>query len=231
MAFGFAVKRLALLVGAMGASAALVSAASFAMFNSTANFQENTFAAGTVQLNNASPTATCNVGPMEPGDSTPAYQSAGGNGQDTPCTYSVTYDGSLAAWIGLQIENDSPNQDIGSSVALENPSDPNALQVSISDTCGNTIPVPAPNGEATTTDLILGNPNGSCANANSDGSVNDNWSDTYTVNYYLPLAAGNQYQGGTAEIELDAIAVQASNNPLNDGQPANGWGDPPAMNG
>lgn len=229
MSLALTLKRLALVAGALGTAGALVTGASFAMFNSTSGVQENTFAAGTVTLNGASPTVACAIGPMAPGDSTPAYENAGGNGADAPCTDTVTYAGSLPAWIGLTIENDSPNSDIGSTVALENPSDPNALQLSLTDSCNNTFSIPAPNGENTTTEFVNGQ---ACTNGNSDGSVNNGWTDTFTLNYYLPLGADNQYQGGTAEIELEAVAVQASNNPLTGNPPAptNGWGDPAMSN-
>jgi predicted ribosomally synthesized peptide with SipW-like signal peptide len=219
-------KRLALVAGAVGTAGALVTGASFAMFNSTSGFQENTFAAGTVTLGDASPSFICQISNMEPGDSTPYYQSQGGSGSDTQCQDTVTYTGSLPAWIGLTIENDSPNSDSGSTIALENPQDPNALQLHLADSCGNTFALPAPNGENTVTDLVNGS---GCNDGNSDGSVNDGWTDTFTLDYYLPLGASNQYQGGTAEVELQVVAVQASNNELVDGVPQNGWGTDPAM--
>jgi hypothetical protein len=91
--------------------AALLGAASFALFTSQATGQTDTFAAGTVVLANTTPTAvntklgSCDIKNMEPGDSSssPPQAPLGGNGADPVCTYDLTYSGSLNAWVGLQI--------------------------------------------------------------------------------------------------------------------------------
>jgi hypothetical protein len=99
-------RRLALAVAALGAAGALAGTASFALFTSAATQETDTFAAGTVILEQTTMLPPCvftdggtytgrdNTGvqamlnPMEPGDS-------------ATCTYSLTYAGNLNAWVAL----------------------------------------------------------------------------------------------------------------------------------
>jgi hypothetical protein len=138
-------KRLALSVGALGTVAALVGAASFALFTSAATSQTDTFAAGTVILGGSN-TSTCNITNMEPGDSSSG--ASAGNKADSPCEYTISYSGSLAAWIGLQI---GVNSTAGSTYAIPpgsatpmggealiNPAGSNGLQVMLQDSASGT---------------------------------------------------------------------------------------------
>jgi len=72
----------------VGAIAALVIGATFALFSSQATTPGQTFAAGTVNLYNAS-TGTCTAGNLEPGDT-------------GTCDFTVRYNGSLPAYIGAE---------------------------------------------------------------------------------------------------------------------------------
>jgi hypothetical protein len=46
------------------------------------------------------------------------------------------------------------------------------------------------------------------------GAVTNGWQYNFVVMFFLPLTAGNAYQGGTATVQLTAHAVDASHNPL-----------------
>lgn len=79
-------KRIVMSLLAVGVTALLVSAASFALFTASATNNNNTFTAGTVTLG-AVAGCSNNIGPIAPGDS--------GN-----FNCSVTYTGNLSAWVG-----------------------------------------------------------------------------------------------------------------------------------
>jgi spore coat-associated protein N len=82
-------KRLSMSLLAVGAVSLMVTAGSFALFSASTTNQNNVFTAGTVGL--GAPTAfTCSVhaGGLAPGDS-------------GACAVSVTYTGSLDAWLGV----------------------------------------------------------------------------------------------------------------------------------
>jgi predicted ribosomally synthesized peptide with SipW-like signal peptide len=185
-------KRAALLVGAMGLTGLLVGGASFAYFYQYGPYQENTFAAGTVTIGDTS-LATCQIANMQPGDSTAALQdNVNYFGGDSPCTYALTYTGSIPADLWLLNEIDAPaigNSDSGLT----------DLTVAITDSNGTTYT--------------------SGMNAfNEDWmayDVSNGWSDTVTVNYGLPFfnPNGNADQGATADVQLEAVAIQA--NPTN----------------
>ncbi|MFZ5646945.1 MAG: TasA family protein, partial [Bacillota bacterium] len=81
------IKRLSLSLMAVALIAMLVSAATFALFTATTGNESNTFTAGTVTLGQPASTPFT-ITNLAPGDS--------GNR-----TYTVTYTGSLDAWIGL----------------------------------------------------------------------------------------------------------------------------------
>lgn len=82
-------KRIALSLASVGMVGALTAATSFALFSSATNNTENTFAAGTVSLQGPA-SYSCDIVNIAPGDS-----------NANACSYSVTYTGSLDAWIGL----------------------------------------------------------------------------------------------------------------------------------
>ena len=84
-------KRIGLLLTAVvgvGAIAALSIGASFSLFSATSPGVTTTFTAGTVTLGTPA-VASCPVGNLEPGDS-------------GTCTFTVTYTGSLPAYIGAE---------------------------------------------------------------------------------------------------------------------------------
>ncbi len=276
------VRRTALALGAGATAAALVGAASFALFTSAAAPQQDGFAAGTVILQDVSSGSPCtpdglNLTNLEPGDS-------------GTCTYNLKYSGSLNAWVTLQASVQTTSiaaytpsgsqTQIGGDALLNdtdfchggsvNCPDSNGLALSVTDTLGNGAPLPAlantaypnpsplPAGACANTvggggfpgdfgSLPAGsgsgnvesgnletcagssqamlmdslNPTGDCAAtagcANPAGSWPGGATDSVVLHWTLPLAAGNQYQGSSAVVTLQASAVQASNNAVCDG--------------
>lgn len=226
-------KRLALALVTLAATAGLVGAVSFALFSSTANGQSDTFAAGTVSLGQDPESFACNVTHMAPGDSTSSSDFAGTNGLDTACNYVVKYTGSLPAWIGLDV---STNSIAGSGGEALLDGNANGLQVLVTDALGNVPPggtfglgsIKCVGAYPTAASCSSSDPNQLLTkvggtDTNGDNSVNNGWSDTFTVNYGLPLASPNAYQGGSAHVILTAHAVQATNNPIVNDQPSHGW--------
>jgi len=235
-------KKVVLGLAAAGVTAAVVSAASFALFTSAATPQTDTFSSGTVILTNTTP-ATMNCGVdannLEAGDS-------------GSCTYDVTYSGTLNAWVGVLVSAHSSGvapttpagsaESYGGEALLNDNNDHNGLQVTISGSTGSlqqSFDLPA---LSCTTDSGGAE---SCSGSDSTpilwpGTVTSNTNDapagswapqetgTLTVNYSLPLASGNAYQDSSATIQLQAVAVQASNNALNSsGAPSLGWNQVP----
>ncbi len=230
----------------LGASAALVGAATFALFTSTADPQADTFTAGTVILSSTSGNDACGpqgivLSNLEPGDS-------------GTCTYTVTYTGTLNAWVSLDVNASAvalsaytpsgSQTPIGGEALLNNGGDVHGLSLSVSDTMGNfsagnpnnpsdlmvpLVTCPSPDsspaegtgalGSATacngTADgqLLANNNNAGDNGSNNapDGSWAPGQSDTVTLSWQLPLTAPNTYQGSSAQIVLQANAVQASN--------------------
>lgn len=108
-----------------------MTGATFALFTSQAQAETDTFNAGTVILSGNGP--TCTFANMEAGDS-------------HSCTYTVTYKGSLDAWITLSASAESTavaaytpvpgSQTMIGGEALLNDVSPNGLQVAITDNQG-----------------------------------------------------------------------------------------------
>lgn len=87
-------KRILLSLATVGALSALITGATFALFTASTENENNTFTAGTVRLGEVTG-FTCDVSTdnLAPGDS-------------GECTVSVTYSGSLDAWIGVDYSVD-----------------------------------------------------------------------------------------------------------------------------
>jgi hypothetical protein len=182
-----------LLVGAsvlagLGGAAALVAGTTFGLFSTSQTGTTNSFSSGTVTLTNPV-SVKCTVGPMEPGDSSTGYGS--GSGTDSACTFTVTYTGTLGAFIGVSTTV------TGTLYATGNAK---SLRFKITDT-------------ASTSYTTTGNIN---TNSSSPLYVNDTLAGThqhkFTVNYELPATATNLFQGKTTTLTLTVHAVQDSNN-------------------
>jgi spore coat-associated protein N len=82
-------KRLSMSLLAVGAVSLMVTAGSFALFSASTTNQNNVFTAGTVALGTPTPfTCAVGAGGVAPGDT-------------GACNVSVTYTGSLEAWLGV----------------------------------------------------------------------------------------------------------------------------------
>jgi spore coat-associated protein N len=152
-------KRLAGAALAAGIGVAAISGGTFALFTSSATNDANTFAAGTLTIEDitgGNGSAAFTVTNMAPGDS--------GNG-----TVKIKNSGSLDAWVAIDTANDTGDL------------------------------APALNITADTTAVLI--PAGEEAD--------------FTVNYDLPLATGNEYQGKSAQLDVVFKAVQAKNNTTN----------------
>jgi spore coat-associated protein N len=164
------VRRLVLSMLAIAMTALVVTTASFALFTASTTNANNVFTTGTVAVNGLS------------GCDNTFNNIAPGDHGTFPCT--VTYTGSLDAWLGL-------NSAFGG--ALTNCDGANSLQVAIT--------------EGATTfansgiDQLVG-----AAPYHTGNSV------TFTVNWNLPLAAGNSCQAKSATLTLMVDAVQSRNN-------------------
>jgi spore coat-associated protein N len=173
-------KKISLSLLLIAALSIIVSSASLALFTATAANSSNSFASGTVTLGTPAGTAV-NVTNIAPGDE--------GSG-----TYTVSYSGSLEAWLGV---------DISSSGDLFTCAGEDSLQVSITD------------GDSKVYDRNGAN--------QVVGRVNDGDGATLTVAWNLPTDAGNGCQDKSASISVTFHAVQARNNTNGDNSGPDSW--------
>jgi hypothetical protein len=147
---------------------------------------------------------------MVPGDSSTGAPIGGK--ADTPCTYNVNYTGSASAYLAVDVAigNGSVPLYDGSATGLQlylKDAAPTTYLTSTAPTAGTTFKqeggasVSLPVG--TTANLLV-----SAVPATPNTAV------SYTLNYAIPLASGNTYQGGSSTVTLTFHAVQAANNPL-----------------
>lgn len=250
-------RRLVLAVAALGASSAVVGAASFALFTSTATQETDTFAAGTVIIGTTG--FTCTIPPLEAGDSTQGYPDTLGAQNYPPCVYQVQYTGSLPAWVALDTSVSSAagtnevacaggqyystSATSSSCQPLYNGTDASSLNVVVcgsqpsalgglppADACidsgspvgfgvGDNQTLTYPNSYAyripSAQDVCTGQSSQPAAcGPNETGAVVNGWTYDFVVDFFLPLTAGNAYQGGSATVNLQVHAIQASNNAL-----------------
>lgn len=164
-------KKIALSLASIGAASLLVAGASFALFTASTTNANNTFSSGTVTIGNL---AGCSntIANIAPGDS--------GN-----FTCSVTYSGSLDAWLGLNTNFNG---------ALTNCDGANSLQTTIM------------------RGLQTFNNNSATNQVVGTVPVTGGTTVNFFVSWNLPLAAGNACQGESATLTLQVNAVQSKNN-------------------
>lgn len=191
-------------VAIVAASLALGAGVALAFFSDSTSSLSN-LALGTVALStNGAQTSTCAYNALEPGDLT---------GSAT-CALSVTYTGSISAYVSLTVAIQS-KAGVGGHT-LYDPTNSNGLTLRISD--GQTaFTVPAGAGTAcgsstcwTASNDLAAWYSGSTPNlafANGDAV-------TWTVTPLFPTTVTNAYQGATATVTLTAQAVQSPGNPL-----------------
>jgi len=184
-------------VTAIGAAATLVAGVTFGLFSSSVSPSDgpNSFTAGTVTLAQTA-TASCTIGPMNPGDSSTGW--AGNpvakqtDSPTAPCTFSVNYVGTVGAYIGLGLVTAGTGLYDGTG---------SGLQFQVTD-----VPAAAysPGGVINTNSAasplyVSNDPSGTTGH-------------TFTVNYALPRSSPNSYQGKSTTLTMTVYAVQDSNN-------------------
>jgi hypothetical protein len=142
--------------------------------------------------------ATLATTPLVPGDSgscTFSYAETAAQAQNQPFTVTL----------GVNTVSKSGNGAAASGTATEALFDGQAtgLQVSVSDSSGNTFGIGTPSCTGTYPDAT------SCSSTDESqvvpgASSVSSWSDTVTVSWSLPLAAGNPYEGGSATVTVTA---------------------------
>ena len=206
-------KRVALALGvaaSIGAIATLASGTTFGLYSASETSSGNSFTSGTVTVGTGTPTSvTCTITNMVPGDSSAG--AAIGSKADTTCTYNVKYTGSAPAWLAVDVAVSNGSTSLYDSTA-------NGLQLYLKDASSTYLTSTAPTagttyknqaGTATSlpaagiTDLLV-----STTAATTGTAV------SFSLDYALPIASGNTYQGGSATVTLTFHAVQSGNNPL-----------------
>jgi hypothetical protein len=189
----------------VGAVATLVAGFTFGLFSATESSGANTFTAGTVSVGTGSPASvTCTITNMVPGDSSAGASS--GSKSDSTCTYNVTYTGSARAYLAVDVALSN-----GSTALYDGTA--SGLQLYLADGSStsyvNGTSYNAQGGGATalpvgtTSDLLV-----STTPASMGTAVN------FSLDYALPAAAGNTYQGGSTTVTLTFHAVQSGNQTL-----------------
>ena len=207
-------KRLAIIVGSVATAAAaatLAGGVTFGLFSASGSGGANTFTGGTVTVAAGTPTSVvCTITNMVPGDSSTGAPI--GAKTNAPCTYNMKYTGSATAWLGVDvaITNGSTALYDGTATGLQlylKDGTPTTYLTSTAPTAGTTFT--AQGGTATslpvgTTANLLVSPTPAATGA----------AVSFTLNYAVPIASGNTYQGGSATVTLTFHAVQAANNPV-----------------
>jgi hypothetical protein len=207
-------KRLAIIAGSVatvGAAATLAGGVTFGLFSASGAGGANTFTGGTVTVGTGTPVSVnCVITNMVPGDSSSG--AAIGSKADTACTYNMKYTGSATAWMAVDVavsNGTTPLYD-GTATGLQlylKDGTPSTYLTSTAPTAGTTFA--AQGGAATSL------PTGTTANLLvSTTPAAPNTAVSFTLNYAVPIATGNAYQGGSATVTLTFHAVQAGNNPL-----------------
>ena len=208
--------KVALTMAASAVGALMIAGGSFAMFNASAGPNSQTFAAGTVKIADIKGLCWSGVqdfANLEPGD----------NG-----TASVTFKntGSLDEWVSLesllQGSTTAGTADIfGTTYANDNNPLGISYTVQLLDSSGNTITNAQFGGDGQTNNEAVNFFANKSASSGTlaEGPVQSGTfflpagdSAKVTYNWSFPTTAGNDYQGATGTMTINADAIQASNN-------------------
>jgi len=195
----------------VGSAATLVAGFTFGLFSASEASGANSFTAGTVSVGLGTPASvTCTITDMVPGDS-----SAGapiGSKADTTCTYNVKYTGSVGAYLAVDVTvaNGTTSLYDGTATGLQLylvDATPTTYVTSTAPTAGTTYQQQGGTAASlpvgTTANLLV-----STTPATASQAV------SFSLDYALPSASGNTYQGGSTTVTLTFHAVQSGNNPL-----------------
>ena len=208
-------KRLAIIGAAaatIGAAGTLAGGLTFGLFSASGSSGSNTFTSGTVSIGTGTGTSvTCNITNMVPGDSSSGAPIGGR--ADTPCTYNVNYTGTASAYLAVDVAVNN----VGSPALYDGSA--TGLQLYLTDGSSTTyLTSTAPTGGTTFT--AEGTPGAPASLLPSVPAANllvspvattTTTAVSFTLNYAVPIATGNTYQGGSATVKLTFHAVQASN--------------------
>jgi predicted ribosomally synthesized peptide with SipW-like signal peptide len=188
-----------LLIGAGGiatvaAAGTLIAGTTLGVFTASTSSGSNSFTAGTVTLSQGAST-TCTVTHMVPGDQ------SGVTAGDSACTLVVTYTGNAPAWMALDVS-------IGGTGLYDSSS--TGLHFTITDNQGS--PVTYMSGTTLGGSATSGTTPSATNLLVKTGTFANGDAVTFTVNYSLPIGAGNTYQGLNSTLSLTAHAVQSGNN-------------------
>jgi hypothetical protein len=209
----------------------LATGATFGLFSATSPSQSGTFTAGTVTLDQTK-TITCTVGTLSPGDgSFGSYNTE--SGANAQCSLPFTYTGNVPAYLAVDVTAagtaGSPVASYGGAAPSAAPGlfdgSSNGLQLSVKST-GTAANTFISGTQFTNGSGSAANVTGTCAGngtetgCSASGTVNDlligkfspTNAGTITVDYGLPTAANNAYEGASTTITLTVHAVQANNN-------------------
>jgi len=181
----------------------LAARSTLGMFSGSGKGPDNALAAGTVTLT-ADVTGACTVTSVLPG-ATPS-----------PCSLTVTYGGSLPAYLGLDVLIETQAGNGGTD--LYDPGDPSnsGLQVAISSSGSSTVTHTVPT--VATTCPASAPSSSTCYELDDEivdtDAFNTGDQDTFTTAVRLPADAATGYRGGAAQVILAAHAVQSSDNPV-----------------
>jgi len=199
------VARAAAAVAIVAAAWALGAGVALAFFSDSTSSLAN-LALGTVSLGNPQ-TTTCTYNALTPGDLTGS----------THCTFSVTYTGSLPAYMALDVQIQATAGSGGTT--LYDGTNTKGLTLSISDGghSSYTIPTgpgstgsPCPSGDTcwTASNELAATYGPTSVIFTSGSSV------TFTLTPMFPTSVKNPYQGGSATVLLTAHAVQSPGNTI-----------------
>lgn len=190
---------------ALAAVGTLTVGATLSLFSASESSSASDFATGTVAVDlGDSPSVTCNVTEMSPGDS--SVEASSGSQSLSTCTYEVKYTGSLPAWLSVDVDINSTGTNLftASSTGLQFAVKDGQTSIIDGVNYKNLSGVNTPITSGTTVEHIL---------LNSTPVQGPN-SRTFTIDYVLPLLASNALQGGSTSIELTFNAVQSANQPI-----------------
>lgn len=206
-------KRVALrgsLIASIGVVAIIVVGMTLGLYGTSQASTGSGFSGGTVTVGTGAPASvTCTIANIMPGDS-----SAGapiGSKADSACTYNVKYTGSASAWLAVDVTITNGSTALYDGTAT-------GLQLYLNDANSTYLTSTAP-ASGTTFKTAAGTATSLPATGIQDLLVSAtaaaaNTAVGFTLDYALPIASGNIYQGGSATVTLTFHAVLAGTNSL-----------------
>jgi hypothetical protein len=197
-------------LASVGAVIALATGVTFGLFSASTSSGTSSFTAGDVSINSPAE-SDCTAANMVPGDATAGWVTANSTGavnaanaSEVACTFKVKYTGSAPAYLGLDVNITGTGN--GGNGLYDGTA--TGLQYLIQDdqatptVYANGHPFTATGGTASGSDLLV-----------SDTPFTTGESVTFTVDYYLPIGAGNSYQDAASSLAMTVHAVQSDHNP------------------